>query len=266
MPARHTLPERIKEVGLEGKNKELILWLDDALGALIDKLEEHDLLDNTIIFFFNDHGQKAKGTLYQDGVLSPCIIWKNGGFTCGNKNDTKVQNIDFAPTILEFAGAKNLGDKFDGESFKSVLEGEEINSDRALFFELGYARAIVKGDYKYLAIRYPEFANNMTYEQRSERLEAYNDTRRFRNMQIVNYDPSAPFSHFSLVPGGEQAEHESYGTRPAYFEPDQLYNISIDPGEINNLADDPEYKLKLEELRSELSKHLEVMPGSFKVN
>ena len=86
------------------------------LGALISKLEEHDLLDNTIIFFFNDHGQKAKGTLYQDGVLSPSIVWKNGGFACGNESNVKIQNIDFAPTILEFAGAGNVSDKFDGDT------------------------------------------------------------------------------------------------------------------------------------------------------
>ncbi len=266
LPARNTLPERIKDAGLEGQNKELILWLDDALGALISRLEELGLIDNTIIFFFNDHGQKAKGTLYQDGVLSPSIIWKKGGFTCGNVCNVKVQNIDFAPTILEYAGAGNVDTLFDGKSFKSLLDGKDRQADRPLYFELGYARAVVKGDYKYYAIRYPDFANNMTQQQRAEKLNTYNDGRRFRNMQIVNYDPMAPFSHFSLVPGGEQAENESYGTRPAYFEPDQLYNIREDPGELNNLANVSEYQEKLQELKSELNKYLGGLPGTFSMN
>jgi arylsulfatase A-like enzyme len=263
MPPRHTLPERIKEAGLEGGNKELVLWLDDALGALIDKLEVKGVLDNTIIFFFSDHGQKAKGTLYQDGVLSPSIVWKAGGFDCGSPCETKVQNIDFAPTILDYAGGNKLDEKFDGKSFKRILEGEDPDQERTFFFELGYARAVLKGDLKYYAVRYPSSALEWTPEERAEKLESYNDTRRFRNMPIVNYDPSAPFSHFSLVPGGEQAENESYGTRPGYFDADQLYNIKEDPGEMNNLADDPEYAEKILELKKDLQEYLDDLPGKF---
>jgi len=265
LPPRHTLPERIREAGLEGNNKELILWLDDALGALISRLEEYNILDNTIIFFFNDHGQKAKGTLYQDGVLSPCIVWKKGGFACGNRCEVPVQNIDFTPTILEMAGEDSIPSGFDGVSFKPLLDGKSPDADRALFFELGYARAVIKGDYKYYAIRYPAFARNMSPEDRAQKLEEYNDTRRFRNMKIVNEDPMAPFSHFSLVPGGEQAEHESYGTRPAYFETDQLYNIQEDPNELKNLANDPEHAEKLKELQDELKEHLAGLPGKFDI-
>ena len=83
LPARNTLSERLKEAGITERGKENVLWLDDAVGALLDKLEEHGILDNTIIFFFNDQGQHAKGTLYQGGLLNPSIIWKSGGFECG---------------------------------------------------------------------------------------------------------------------------------------------------------------------------------------
>lgn len=263
LPARHTIPERLKTAGLDGKKKENVLWLDDALGALISKLEEHQILDNTIIFFFNDHGQKAKGALYQGGVKSPSIIWKSGGFPLGNISETKVQNIDFAPTILEMAGG-TIADQFDGKSFKSVLEGKVEDSDRALFFELGFARAIIKGDFKYYAIRYPDYAENWTPEERAERLRAYNEPRRVKKMGIVNEDDHmAPFSHFSLVPGGQAAEHESYGKLPAYFDLDQLYNLKEDPKETVNLIDDKNYQEILKELKAELKAHLEKMPGKF---
>ena len=264
LPARNTIGERTKEAGLEGKDKENLLWLDDAVGALINKLEEHALLDNTILFFCNDQGQSAKGTLYQGGVVSPCIIWKKGGFKCGNHCDAKVQNIDFAPTILEMTGENIPDAQFDGKSFISSLEGNAEESDRSLFFELGYARAIIKGDYKYYAIRYPQFAEDMTEEERAEKLEAYNESRRFRNMMIVNEDnPLAPYSHFSLVPGGEQAENESYGKVPSYFDRDQLYNIKEDPKELNNLVDEKAYREIYLELKSELKNHLTDLPGKF---
>jgi arylsulfatase A-like enzyme len=266
LPARETIPKRLKEAGLDGRNKENVLWLDDAVGALLNKLEEQDAMDNTIIFFFNDHGQKAKGTLYQGGVLSPSIVWKKGGFESGSECKVKVQNIDFAPTIIEMAGGSVPDNQFDGKSFKPALDGKKMKADRPLFFELGYARAVVKGDYKYYAIRYPEFAKRRTKEERAKVLKGYNEPRIAKNMGIVNPDdPMAPYSHFSLVPGGEQAEHESYGKVPSYFEKDQLYNIKKDPNELNNLMDDEKYRDVYLELKELLEQHLSEMPGEFKL-
>ena len=264
-PPRETLEPRIAEAGLSGNNKELVLWLDDAIGALLEKLEEHNVLENTIIMFFNDHGQKAKGSLYQDGVLSPSIIWKSGGFACGSTVEDRIQNIDFAPTILELAGIKTQVEQFDGRSFTSILEGKKSDYNQAMFFELGYSRAIIKGDFKYLAVRYPEFARNMTMEERKEKLENYNTPRIFKKLDIVTKDYTSPFSHFSLVPGGELAESESYGRTEYYFDPDQLYNLIQDPDEQINLAGDPAYSEILNELKEELRKHLETMPGKFEL-
>jgi arylsulfatase A-like enzyme len=264
LPARETIPERLKKAGLDGRNKENLLWLDDSVGAIFSKLEEQNAIDNTIIFFFNDHGQKAKGTLYQGGVLSPSIVWKKGGFDCGSKCNVMIQNIDFAPTIIEMAGGNVEENQFDGKSFKPALDGEAMDSERSLFFELGYARAIIKGDYKYYAVRYPDFAGKRTKEERAKILKAYNEPRITKNMGIVNPDnPMAPYSHFSLVPGGEQAENESYGKVPSYFEKDQLYNIKLDPNEHNNIIDIEKYQDIYRDLNSRLEQHLYEMPGKF---
>ncbi|HSH19659.1 MAG TPA: sulfatase-like hydrolase/transferase [Draconibacterium sp.] len=263
LPARNTLSKRLKEAGINERGKENVLWLDDALGALLNKLEEKGILDNTIIFFFNDHGQHAKGTLYQGGIFNPSIIWKSGGFECGNKSKAKIMNVDFAPTILEIAGGKNLKDEFDGFSFKSVLDGKGFESRESLFFELGYARAVIKGDYKYYAVRYPNYAKNWTAEQRDSVLSAYNRNREFRNMAVVNRDPSKPFSHLEVVPGGGQAENESYGKLPGYFDADQLYNLTKDPGEKQNLSGNSKHQKILLEMKKELQNYLDDLPGKF---
>ncbi|MBF0198887.1 MAG: sulfatase-like hydrolase/transferase [Planctomycetes bacterium] len=263
MPDRKTLPKRVKAAGIKGQDKELVLWLDDALGALLGKLEEYQLMDNTIIFFFNDHGQKAKGHLYQGGIHNPSIIWKSNGFKCGHVSDALVQNIDFAPTIVEFAGGGQLEGHFDGQSFKSVLDGQGAQSREASFFELGFARGVIMGDLKYMAIRYPKFANERTPQERSAVLEEYNSERIKMKIPTVNDDPMAKYSHFSIIPGGQHAEHGSYGRTEAYFAPDQLYDLSKDPHETKNLVKDPEYKSRLEKMKNLLKKHLKQMPGSF---
>lgn len=263
MPPRHTIPERLIEAGLGGYDKENVLWLDDALGALISKLEEHNILEKSIIFFFNDHGQHAKGTLYQGGAFNPSIIWKAGGFPCGDVCEAKISNVDFAPTILELAGAENPERGFDGRSFKAALDGKESESRESLFFELGYARAVIMGNYKYYAVRYPEYAKNWTPEERAEILDRYNEGRAFRNMVIVNRDPEKSFSHLEVVPGGGHAENHSYGKNPGYFDPDQLYDLAADPGEMTNLANSPEYEEILLDLKAELQKYLDDLPGKF---
>ncbi len=263
LPARNTLSRRLQEAGITGRQKENVLWLDDALGAILDKLEELKILDNTIIFFFNDHGQHAKGTLYQGGILNPSVVWKSGGFDCGNQSNARILNVDFAPTILELAGSEMATLSFDGQSFKNVLDGKNTESRESLFFELGYARAIIKSDYKYYAVRYPEYAKNWTSAQRDSVLNAYNKTREFRNMPVVNRDPSRPCSHLEVIPGGGQAENESYGRLPYYFDANQLYNLKADPEEKINLVNNPKYSQILSELKIELQKYLNDLPGKF---
>ena len=210
LPARHTIPDRIDKAGLKGTRKENLLWLDDALGALINKLEEFDILNNTIIFFFNDHGQLAKGTLYQGGVLNPSIIWKSNGFACGSISNAKITNVDFAPTILDLVGVDFQSENFDGRSFKDVLEGKINQPRQSLFFELGFGRAVIKGKYKYYALRYPEYAVNWSDDDRADALYAYNEQRRSQNRNIGKEEPSVPFSQLMVLPGGGDAEHRSY--------------------------------------------------------
>ena len=265
LPARNTLPERLREAGLEGQHRENLLWLDDALGALIDRLETYGILDNTIIFFFNDHGQHAKGTLYQGGLLDPSIVWQSEGFSCGSVSDAMVSNVDFAPTILELAGTDRIPQDMDGFSFLDVLNGNQGVARDSLYFELGYGRAVISGGYKYYAIRYPEYALDWTVKERADALHAYNSRREATGMAIMNREPEKPFSHLEVVPGGGQAEHESYGKKPAYFEPDQLYDLKNDPGELNNLANDSAYADVLAHMKSILEGFIDELPGKFEL-
>jgi arylsulfatase A-like enzyme len=263
MPEKDTLVPRLRAAGVEGRNKENLLWLDDAVGALLGKLEELGALDNTVVFFFTDHGQDAKGTLYQTGVCSPSIVWRKGGFACGSTSDALVSNVDFAPTILDMAGAEYEPGIFDGRCFLQALGGEPERVHESLYFELGYTRAVRKGRWKYLALRHPERVANMSIEERARILKAYNARRQAQGRNKVTDDPSKPFSHITLVPGGGGAESKSTGVYPAYFDPDQLYDLDADPRERRNLARDPEHAAKLEEMKRELQRYLDRLPGKF---
>jgi len=264
-PARDTLPERVKESGLNGQNQENLLWLDDAVGALVDTLEAEGKLENTIIIFFNDHGQESKGTLYEGGIRSQAFVWQQGGFDCGSVCDMPVANIDFLETILDLAGDNNEESYSDGVSFANALAGESYKSRETMYFELGYARAVVKGDYKYLALRYPDYAENMTPQERATLLKEYSEFRESFGQKAINDDPSLPFGHLKMVPGGGGAEHKVYSTKEGIFARNQLYNLAEDPDETVNLAEDPAYADKMLEMKAALQDYIDDLPGDFEL-
>jgi len=226
--------------------------MDDAIGSLMSKLEEKDLLDDTIIFFFNDHGQKAKGTICQGGILDPSIVWKKGGLPSGCENNTNISNIDFAPTMLTMAGVKYDESQFDGKSFAHVLGGSDKEVHESMYFEMVFTRAVVKGKYKLLSLRYPQYALDWSYEKRKAVLDEVNTRRAKRKQLIVNPDdPTKPFSHIMLLPGGGAVESSTTGKLPGYYDPDQLYDLEADPEEMINLASDPAYADVVTELKAE---------------
>jgi arylsulfatase A-like enzyme len=263
-PSRDTIPVRLAEAGLPVNNDTAnMLWLDDAVGALLKELEATGELDNTIFFFFSDHGQRAKGTVYQGGVHDPCIVWKKGGFPAGDACDALTHITDFAPTMLNMAGVDYADVQFDGKTFLPYLNGAPSDENRVLYFELGYARGIRKGNWKYMAIRYPAALENMTLDERQKVLDEWNAERRRKHLRIVTEDATKPFSHLTPIPGGGDAERRSTGSYPGYFDRDQLYDLSVDPKEQKNLANDPANKEKLDEMQGELRRILDTLPGTF---
>ncbi len=264
-PPVESIQKRIKEAGYEGKNRENILWLDDAVGALFSKLEKEGVLNNTIVVFFNDHGQDFKGTLYEGGVNSQAFIWKKGGFKIGNVLENPVSNVDFLPTLLDFAGNTKDLDNFDGKSFKPALEGKKYKGRTSFYHELGYARAVVKDNFKYYAVRYPKWAMNFTLEQRKDTLEKYTKFRESFGEHGISDDPKAPFGQLEMVPGGGGAEHNAYLNHPHFSEPDQLYDLKNDPEEKNNLINNPKYADKLKMLKAELKEYIKSLPGKYNI-
>ena len=63
---RDTVRSRVAAIGLDPALKGGILWMDDALGILMDRLEKLGIADNTLICFVADHGSKGKASLSQN--------------------------------------------------------------------------------------------------------------------------------------------------------------------------------------------------------
>ena len=262
-PSRESLGKRVSDAGIKGWQKENLLWIDDGLSALIDELEINGLLDNTIIIYFNDHGQRSKGTIYEGGVHSEAFVWKKDGFASGNKVSKLISNVDFAPTILDFAGIDYNDDMYDGESFYESLNGNNDIQRDSLYFELGFVRGVRMGDWKYISLNYPDTVKNMTLSERQKELDAFNKSQIRRGKPVYNTDPLANFSHIRTIPGGGDAEHKSLNQYPAYYDRHQLYNLADDPKEQNNLANNINYSDTLSIMKAKLTEYLESLPGVF---
>ncbi len=262
-PSRASIKKRIDEAGLPEDRAADNLWLDDGIGAVLRKLEDTRRLDNTIIFYFDDHGVEAgKGTCYEGGVRTPAFVW--GKQIKGKRVvNVPVSNIDFAPTILDLCGVSYDREQFDGKSFQSLLEGGSGRIHDALYFEIGCCRAVLKDNWKYLALRYPEYMTNMSFDERKAALDRYNRGPNREKKEPHNTDPNSPFGHIGLPPGGRGSEQPAIRHFKHYFDVDQLYNLDTDPGEQQNLAADPRYRKKLGEMQALLAKLLERLPGTF---
>jgi len=259
-PDSASIARRAKENNVKGT--ETLIWIDDAIGALLQKLEASGELDNTIIFFFNDHGQSAKGSVYQGGVHNPSIVWRHKGWPAGPQTQALVSNIDFTPTMLDIAGVPSA-DNIDGVSFLPLLQNKETSVRDSLYFEMGFTRGVMKDNLKYIAVRYPPAIDNMSLEERQARLTEMNNNLRERGRPVHSEDPTAAFGHLMPIPGGHDAEQGAITAFPHYHDPDQLYNVLSDPNEKVNLASDKAYSEKLEDMKTLMQSYLVTLPGVF---
>lgn len=217
--------------------------MDDAIGAVIQKLQELGLEENTIIIYSGDHGPcEDKGTIYQGGTRIPCVMQWKAQMPGGRRVTALCQNIDWLPTFVEAADAEISEDMtVDGRSLMPVLKGEtyEVPGREDLFFEHGYARGVRTARWKYMAYRLPEHI--------MEQMRAGKFTR-------------APDHSGS---SSDVAKCLSVERHPAFFEPDQLYDLVNDPGEQCNLAYDPAYEDKLKEMRERLRSYLDTFANPY---
>lgn len=104
--------------------------VDDNIGRLLAYLEESGELDNTIIlytgdqgFFLGEHDLMDKRWIYEEAMRMPFIVSWPGGVAGPRTNDWLINNTDFAPTILELAGAAETPGVMQGRSFAAALKG-----------------------------------------------------------------------------------------------------------------------------------------------
>ncbi len=227
-----------------------VLWMDDAVGAVLDKVRRLGIEDNTLIIFSGDHGPSLGGkfSLYERGTHIPFAAQWPGVIPAGLRSGQPAQNIDFVPTLLDAAGAAAPDDmRLDGQSLMPLLTGKRdaLPHREELYFEFGYARAVRTERWKYIAWRLPR--RLIDRMKRGEVNVPYNHFGR-----PVNKDLQRP----GLVAG-------TLLRYPCYWDADQLYDLENDPHETRNLAQNPQHHHVLTDMRERLRGYLKTFDRDF---
>lgn len=145
----------------------MVETLDRSIGRILDKLDELELTDKTIVVYFADNGgsgshdilkplRGAKGSLLEGGIREPLLVRWPGVVKANSRCDEPVISIDFFPTFLEAAGLKAGGAKVDGESLMGLLTQRSKLTREAIYWHYPHyspqnhvpAGAIRQGKYK----------------------------------------------------------------------------------------------------------------------
>lgn len=208
--------------------------VDDNLERLFDYLKKAGLWDNTIIVYTGDQGMmlgehdlQDKRWMYDESERMPLIIRDPRSQERGVTSDLLVNNIDFAPTLLDLAGLKKTPKKMDGKSFACIFDGKSPKHWRDAVYYRYWMHMIHHDIPAHLGIRTKHYKLILFYGK--------------------NYDSSRR---------GEQtmwwlknnASHKIVPT-PVSFE---LYDMIKDPHEMINLANDPKYTSVLQMMKHKL--------------
>ena len=229
--------------------------LDTWVGEKLKELEDAGLAENTIVFYYSDHGgvvARSKRYLYETGTRVPFIIripekYKHlfPAEKPGSKVDRLISWVDLLPTLLSIAGVP-LPEYLQGNAFL----GKQKTSD-------------------------PEYV----YLFRGRMDERYDMSRAVRDQKfryIRNYMPHRPHGqHLEYlwkapsVVSWEQAylKGECNEIQSAFWKPkpaEELFDVENDQWEINNLAGNPQYADVLERMRKANRDHiLEIKDAGF---
>ncbi len=137
------------------KGKDLALWkynrymqdylrcvqsVDDGVGKVLDYLDKNGLSENTIVvytsdqgFYLGEHGWFDKRFMYEESFRTPLLMKYPKEIKAGTVINKLVQNIDYAPTFLDYAGI-NIPKDIQGESFRKLVDGEVSEWRDAIYY------------------------------------------------------------------------------------------------------------------------------------
>ncbi len=232
-----------------GKFQAAIRYIDREFGRLLGELEKLGLAENTLVVFTTDHGisaMRSKGTLYDRGVEITLLMRLPGGRAAGTEVSHLIQNIDFAPTLLESSGTPVPPDML-GRSFWPLLAGQPYQPHEHIYTERNFhgekKDRFTKGfEDKYdpvRAVRTPDFHYIKWFDPETKKR------------------PWLPFEISAGYAGEDEDLDRAWPELTEDRKEEELYHVRHDPAEFRDVAGQPEYRRVKEDLARKLREWME---------
>jgi N-sulfoglucosamine sulfohydrolase len=219
-----------------------VMLMDKQVGKIIQDLKDDGLYENTIIFFYSDHGDglpNAKRELYDRGLKVPLLIRIPKEMQTEQVDSQLISFVDLAPTVLSLAGVQ-IPTYVQGQAF---LGSQKAKNPRKYIFaardrmdsEYDQVRAVSDGRFKYLRNFMP--------------VKPYYQNIRFRLNQpsmraILKLRDEGKLNKEQMLWFRETKENE------------ELFDTQNDPNELIDLARNPQYSKQLTLLRGQMDNWL----------
>lgn len=222
-PPKNLTPSELKSWKYQRYIKDylrVVASIDDNVGRLLDYLEASQLAEDTIVvytsdqgFFLGDHGWYDKRFMYEESLRMPFMVKYPQAIRAGSVTEDFALNVDFAETFLDYAGV-DIPSFMQGTSLRPVMEERTPNDWQTSHY------------YRY-------------WEHLSEphKVVAHYGMRTHRYKIIYYYGEALGSSN--TVDESREPEWE-------------LFDLTLDPYELNNVYANPEYRAVKEELKTEL--------------
>lgn len=224
------------------RHYEQIAQTDEQVGAIVAALKEYELWDNTVVFFFTDHGcplPRSKQFLYEAGLRVPLIVrGPSPAEHLSGESTTRtdlVSGIDIAATSLALAGIP-VPPHMEARDFLSsggTPRDHVIGARDRLGVAVDRIRSVRTNEFRYI--------KNFHTDRSLYQLQYRQDYATFRDLRQL-----LAAGNLSTL----QASYHDSKLRPA----EELYALANDPEQVNNLAGDPEFASVLAEHRDMLSR------------
>ncbi|MHC4215859.1 MAG: sulfatase-like hydrolase/transferase [Planctomycetota bacterium] len=224
-----------------------ITYYDWQVGQALGLLEKHGVVDNTLVIVVSEQGSAfpfGKWTCYDTGLQSAFIARWPGKIKAGAVNNALIEYVDILPTFIETAGG-SMPSVLDGKSLVPVLLGKAKEHKKYVFGEMT-TRGINNGSEHFgiRSIRSRRFKYVWNFTPEIKFQNACSKSKIFKSWRakaVNDLDAADKVRRYEHRPGEE------------------LYEITKDPYEWTNLADDPKYAKVKAELRKRLLAWMEAM-------
>jgi arylsulfatase A-like enzyme len=224
----------------------VIRSVDESVGRLLDYLDKHGLLDNTIViytsdqgFYMGEHGWFDKRFMYEESLRTPLLVRYPREIKAGSVSRQLVQNIDYAPTFLDYAGVKKPKE-LPGRSLKPLFNADSTRWRKDIYYHY-YDYPAWHMVRKHDGVRNDRYKLIHFYGKGSERAQAEN---KYQNMPGT--------SEYNAFMGMLKSGYIGNDPDIDYYE---LYDLKADPNELNNVIDNPEYSKVKKDLLKKLKKY-----------